>query len=186
MNLHRRINKLNDLIGRELGRTPFGQPIYRWDYSENLYHWMRADGYDYEAEPSGLLVARPRYERRRLALHLHDQWVICMWEAPMPEDQWRTEHGYKLEWPKQGEYYPTNVDLDPGMEPNETFTDVFIGCVKEQRKKRLIDFYEEAERAADARENAGDSELDAFLRDAMPAFVHVPGKKDHVSIPSVA
>lgn len=192
----KRIERLNRKIGEALGFTPFGDPVYRWLFSDFgagvpdelcvPLHPMRADGYDFRATPSGLIVAVPRFTLRKAALWLDRQWVICVWEPPVPESRWRAAFGDSAEWPKRGTWVPTNVDLDPGVEPNEVLTDVFIGAAKRHRSKSAADFKQEAEEAVERRERRSESLLEDIIRDSTTAFGAVPGKKGHVSFPGVS
>src|SRR5690349_10640414 len=120
------LEKLNDIFGRELGRTESGRPNYAWLWSEDsrLKHGMRVpDKYEFKADPeTGILAAQPVYETRKLCMTANNVWVLCHWIESPSQDEWIRLFGYRLEWPKGGQYWPTNVKLDPGETPDANFT----------------------------------------------------------------
>lgn len=180
------LRSLNKRIGLALGFTPFGESRYKWLNSEQIWRPYRVDGYDYKPfSSSGLLVALPKYKLRKVNAALVNQWVICQWEAPIPEEQWRKQFGYSMEWPSHGDYYPTGVVLDRGVEPTVTLTEVFIREMNHQLKKKYADHLKEAEDAVAAGERKDDNRVEDVVVDALPAFLNDPGKKGHVSFPGV-
>jgi hypothetical protein len=181
----------------ELG-TEQGFPRFQWRFSENLFLPMRHrdGGYDYIANrESGLIEAHPRMEYKKVAPYLSRQWVICRWLAPGPESQWRSLFGAWVEYPRNGYYAPTNIALDPDINPWDctqdgmTVTQGVIGVAREQLEKTYREHYEDGVRAVEAREKASDKVLEDKIGALILPFLsqnHMPGEKDSVSLPTPA
>ncbi len=189
---NKELDRHNHLLARELGYNPYGEGIYQWHWSENLLHPMRKQGeYDYKADPeTGIIQALPVYELRKLCPHLNRQWVLCMWMPVPSEEEWRRQFGSNLEWPRRGYLAPTNVDLPEGQQPTDlihgrTWTELIIGMYQEHRKKRFIDHLLDGEKIVESRERDKDNVRSDMIDDMLLPFGHVPGRKDHVSLPSV-
>lgn len=158
--------------------------MLKWAYSEDLRHPMRVPGFDFQTNESGLEVALPKYELRKMNPALEEQWVICRWEKPIPEAEWREAFGYQMEWPRHGDYYPTNVVLPRGVEPTVTFTEQVIAAERERQSKTLADHEVSIQQALDQSEHYHAGKRDAIISDALPAFGKVPGTRGGgVSLP---
>lgn len=187
MNLERTVRRLNERLGSELGRNERNEPVYSWMWSEDskLMHPMRVPGeYDYKASPMGIIEALPVYNVRKLCLTANAQWVLVHWIPSPSEDEWRSIFGYWLEWPKGGQYYPTNVALDPGVEPDDTITQVAIDCIKQTLAKSAAQVERETAEALDRQEAAEKNRTYEEIRDACTTYDHVPGTKGAVSYPA--
>ncbi len=181
------IRRLNNRLGADLGRTIDNRPLYKWIWSEDptLMHGMRIpDKYDWKANESGVLAAIPVYESRKLCLSATNQWVLCHWIESPPEHEWVQIFGYNLEWPKGGQYYPTNVALDPGTDPDLTLTQVAIECIRAEHSKRPADVAQAATEAIDYKEKKDKERLFDEIRDDCTTYDHVPGRRDQVSYPA--
>lgn len=169
------ITKCNDRIATELGRTPHGDPVFMWKWSDDLYHMMPTGDYDYEAQPgSAIVLPRAILERRLAAPHLRRQWVLCRWLAPeMPREEWEQSFGTRYAWPRHGTWAPTNIALPENTQPGdlvrgESFSDRLIGIMREQLAKTLKQLHDEAAEACAAKERAADSAINDMVDDAMP------------------
>ena len=199
----RQLDRLNELLGQELGRNPFGAPLYEWRWSESLFHRMlkidRATGkpvFDYRCvcglnvlihQPHcRLTVAVPCYIPRKMAPQLKDQWVAVVWSAPGTREEWLREFGTRLEYPPQGYRVPTNACLEPNVDPDAAVTWELIHKIREQRKKTFRQWIEESEDALALKERRDDSRLDAMISDACTAFGNAkPGARmGGISLPS--
>ncbi len=182
------IAKLNTRLGQELGRTVDGHPKYRWMWSEDprLMHPMRVpEKYDFVANPeTGIIAAQPVYALRKMCVSASQQWVLCHWIDSPPEAEWRKHFGYSLEWPKGGQYYPTTVALDPGVEPCLILTQTVIDGVRKELGVKGEELERKAEEAAQQKETARKSRLYDRIRDDLPTYDHIAGVKDQVSYPS--
>jgi hypothetical protein len=184
----RELSRLNDLLGAELGRNPYGEPLYRWDYADDLMHWRRKGAaYNMVQIPgSPLILAEPEYEQVRLCPWLSEQYALTLWTAPSPEAQWRATFGDKLLWPRRGYYMPTNIALDREEAPTIPITWEVIDTIRKQRQKTFADHVADGERALDYEERAKAAEARDAVADAMTAFGNVPGKRGgHVAFQNI-
>jgi hypothetical protein len=185
--------KENALLATELGYEQ-GMPRYQWRWSEHLLFPFRVEGESVEnRSPGGLVILEPKYELRKAANHLFRQWVICKWLDPGPEDQWRAAYGAHMEYPRNGIYFPTNVVLDPDINPCDTneagvsITQVIVGMIREQAKKSLADWKKEGEDIIAYKEKLNDHRIDEIVGDVLLPFGHEPGTRSGgVSLPSAA
>lgn len=188
MSLERTIRRLNQRLGAELGRTADNQPNYKWIFSEDqvLMHPMRLPNeFDYKANEFGIVEVIPLYTLRKMCLAAEDQWVLCHWLPSPSEEEWRTIFGYSLEWPRGGQYYPTNVYLDPGEPPNLILTQTAIDCIKEMLAKSAREIEREATENEAKREAAQKDRLFETIREELTTYDHMPGVRDAVSYPAV-
>ncbi len=188
-----KIRRLNERLAQDLGRTALGHGLYKWQWSEHpsMQHpmrKMRADGevvYDFVADPqSGLINAQPVYELRKMCLTAQDQWVLCHWIDSPSEDEWRRLFGYRLEWPRNGQYYPTTVMLDPGVEPCIALTQAAIDGIRQHRSISAAEDTRRAEEALEKRDAASKANLYDRIRNDLPTYDHIEGTKDAISYPS--
>ncbi len=187
------IRKLNTQLAQDLGRVATGQGHYKWQWSEDpsMLHpmrKMREDGsqvYDFVANlQSGLIEAQPIYELRKMCLTAQDQWVLCHWIESPSEEEWRRLFGYKLEWPRNGQYYPTTVMLDPGVEPCIALTQAAIDGVRQHRETSAAEAVRLSEEFIDKRDAKSKADLYDRIRNDLPTYDHIEGTKDSVSYPS--
>lgn len=187
---NKNLNRLNNMLGRELGRNVRGESRYQWAWAPDLRWQMFTDRYDYKADPeSGLIIPQPVYEERLLCPDLGQQWVMVLWQEPTSESEWRMMFGNRLEWPRSGTYIPCTarsgyVCLDSGIDPDERITQVFIDQVRIELNKRYVDRIQESERAQEKKERETDRILQDRIDDLVGPFMSVPGKRGyHVSFP---
>lgn len=85
------IRQLNEYLGRELGRRPNGSPIFRWEWSENLFWPAFATGRTTQvqkvvdlpligggAERVNVTEVVPEYRRER-QVRQSDTWYVTKW-----------------------------------------------------------------------------------------------------------
>lgn len=201
----RQLGRLNDHLGAELGRNLKGEPKYSWRWSEDLTHSMReikhydhiyhpATGevmktipvfkYDYVADPvTGIIAAQPIFIKRKMAPHLNRQWVLCVRSEPPSERDWnlRMRHpetgDLLLEYPKGGYFFPLNVELEHGTDPDLNITLCAIDLFRKQGKKDKAELINEAEKAEEYREKSRLNEMSDRISSACTAFANLPG--DH-------
>jgi len=147
----RRVNKLNEILGANLGRNQFGEPLYKWCFSEDLLHPMalieerEGEGWfpvlEYVADPkSGLIKAQQKFQLRKECPTLNNQWVLCKWLPPVDPDEWRRQFGHSMEWKSRGDYAPISANgsgnyaaLDPHELPTEATTWSAIEVINRNR-----------------------------------------------------
>lgn len=187
------LERENELLAVELGRE-HGHARYQWQFSENCYLPMRdRDGKrdqvaDYK---TGLIEVRDRFELRKTAPHLNRQWVLCRWMDPGDEAVWKSIFGAFVQYPRNGYYAPTNVELAEGISPwdsseeGQTLTWYVIHEFKEQEKKTYADHLREGEVIVERREADKERLMEDMILDLRLPFGHVPGiKGDGVSLPT--
>ncbi len=188
------LDRENDLLATELGYEQ-GKPRYQWRFSENLYMPMRdKDGkYNYIANPAtGIIEAQPVFVQRKMTPHLHRQWVMCKWLDPGPEATWREIFGSWVEYPLNGYYAPTNIELDEGISPWDTnegksVTYWFLAVARKDAAKTLEDLKAEGDAIVARQEKRRDDQLDEIIGESLLPFGIVPGTRSGgVSLPSAA
>lgn len=190
------IAKLNDLLLRELGSNVYGEPRFRWTFSEELFWPAYKTGNLIRREISVPLLGSDQheevetdipeleYKRDRMSHSLFKQWVICKWIAPDELTWWQSEFP-GAPWPDRGYYFATNAAMEPEVMPTLQDTERLIRCVKEQTSMtyaaRLADM--EADQAR--QDKAKESELDSMVRNEFTAFMNpAPGKRGNgISMP---
>jgi hypothetical protein len=185
--LRREVARLNDELGRVLGRTEDGQPLYSWIHSEDarLLHPMWTGQFDYKADmQSGLLRAEPIYILRKMCLAAENQWVLCHYLASPSEEEWREQFGCSLEWPRKGQYYPTSVSLDPGAWPEASINQAAIESINQNRSQTPREVADACATAMDKGEREEKERLYETIREACTTYDHVPGHCDQVSYPN--
>jgi hypothetical protein len=182
------ILKLNTRLAADLGRVATGQGLYKWQWSEDpcMQHPMRVQGeYEYKANPeTGIIAAGPVYTLRKMCLTADHQWVLCHWIEVPSESEWRKLFGYNLEWPRNGQYYPTTVVLDPGVEPCIELTQTAIDCIRQQRNVSPAEVERRAAETIEKKDARNKVQLYDRIRNDLPTYDHVEGAKDAISYPS--
>lgn len=201
----KQLARLDNLFGRELGFNKFGEPRYRWKWSETFLHnmvlegkqeWIRKElppegveipGPGFELNTGiGLYIPRPTTQVRKMCPWLQEQWIIAMWYWS-PRDEWIKSFGSILEWPHRGFYmYVDGTDLPKGVEPTTHITSDFCGAMKHQQTKTVADLEAEVEAGMARQERHIDNHIDDVLSDATTAFgAAKPGTRSGgISIPS--
>jgi hypothetical protein len=85
--------KLNDLLGRELGRTPHGEPVFTWKWGPDMFWPSHATGRQITvtrivaipilgggSEDTEIQELTPEYRRERQTHE--DKWVVSKWLCP--------------------------------------------------------------------------------------------------------
>lgn len=161
------IDRLNQLLGQELGFTVNNDPKYAWFWSEDLMRpkriYAKTDG-EYQLSyvrterrvlcHDGLpgLVGRtyqktisimePYYEVQKLLPNVQHSFVLCIWIEGQTFQEWRKQFDDTMEWPKGGEYFPVSAPghtayLVQGQIPTRDQTWQVIRWVREDKDKAL-------------------------------------------------
>ncbi len=205
--------QLDNLLGRDLGRNKFGEPNYKWQFSERFFHnmviagkrnWNEKPLFDDAGQPvlepptfgtfgemipgkqKCIITLSRETQVRKMCPQLNQQWLLSIWSWT-PEPVWRAKFGTDLEWPARGMYFAVDGSaLHPGLEPTVDITQAFIDHMRWQREQTMQQLIEESERAIDLEEkHAGDRIYD-IIDDATTAFGHAnPGSRaGGVSVPT--
>jgi hypothetical protein len=197
--MSRDLDRENAILLAELGSEQ-GHQRYKWCFSENLYMPLRkGNEYDYRANEAGIIEAHYVYEMRKICPQLTRQWVVCRWQAPMQvlenpltgapevryldEDSFKRLYGKHIDYPRNGYYAPTNVELDPDIKPwdtneqGESLTKHIIGLLRQQAHKTFADHMQDGADIIARREAAYDHMLDEKIGDIAQtmSFLHTPG-----------
>lgn len=89
------IRKLNELLGQELGRNPYGEPVFSWRWSEKCLWFATRTGRTTRTEKRSkvqiigggeedIVIEEvvPEYKIDRQLGSLRDAWLICRWLTP--------------------------------------------------------------------------------------------------------
>lgn len=187
MELSKRVVILDDLLGSDLGRNVFGEPLYKWQYSETFLHHYLSETEWEDAFINGLWVRQRKVMERKMCPSLNDQWLVAMWSDAGSQDSWNDAFGDRLPWPRRGYYAPTNVALNPSELPDLSVTQEIIGLIRRQRSKTYADYMRESESSLEQTERSQLSTLDSRVQDACTAFGNAkPGSRSGgVSFPLV-
>jgi len=189
-----RIERCNKLL-EDVGRNPFGEPLYKWVFLPTLRHLRYKVGKDdwklhtCGAKDDGSLiqiwVPQPNFEEVPAFPHLGPRWALCYWQYMDPMTFHR-QFGSHVIWPPQGYYFPTNKIMKPGFVPNLDVTEYFIQCIRYSRGKSLADLEQEFTDDVEREEKAYFNRIHDQILDACTAFGNDPGKRSGgVSFPSV-
>jgi hypothetical protein len=176
------IKKCNELLGRELGRNPHGDPLYKWEHGSNLVHYRHTG--DNMQKVGNLYLPRPSYVPVPAYPHLNDRWMLAFWTF-LPEDEWLAAFGNKMLWSKQGNYYPTNAICKVGKVPNYDYTQELIAKIQLQRNTPVSKYEEEWANEEERRDRAVFNTIHDVISDSLTAYGNDPGKRSGgVSFPA--
>lgn len=180
------VDRCNDLLGRDLGRTEGRDPLYKWVLSRNLTHReKKLVGYAPNGE-SGLMVPNYQYVETTTYCHIpHYCWTFCQL-VRYTEAEWRATFGDNIAYPEGGQIYMPTVVLEKGHRPGENDTRYMIAAIKRQRDKTEKQLDEEMKQAEEKRAKDTQNRVFDIVSDACTAFGKVPGSNNGgVSLPSV-
>lgn len=169
---------LNEYLGRELGRNPYSEPIFRWDWSEDLYWPSYATGKSIEVtSPEGFVYFQPEYAKDRMSHKLHHQWVITKWYPPEDLENWQTNFP-GAPYPARGYRIHTDWANKPNCAPTLVDTEILVKQIRQQRSMSFTDRHADME-AQDLRKEASiQREISDQIRDCIPAALNpFPGKR---------
>ncbi len=170
----------------EVGRSPFGEPLYKWVFVPTLRHWRYQEGKDdwlqhlcgYTPQGQGvhIWIPRPIFEEVLAFPHVGERWALCIWQF-QDSASWYRQFGSRVVWPPHGYYFPTDKILKPGRVPDLAVTDYFISCIKYNRGKTFAELEKEIEDELLREEQADFNRMHAMILDAMTAFGNKPGSR---------
>lgn len=180
--LKRENDKLRIAHGEEGGFAS-----YQWQFSENLFFpFRKGTEWDYQANEAGILIAVPVFELKKMVPWCHRQWILCRFVPPPSETRWKNQFGSKVDYPRNGYYAPTNVELDSGISPwdcdsgSASITDILIKMAANDRAKTAAQLDSEGEAILAKREAALDQRRSDMIEDLLipfPNSPHVPGTR---------
>lgn len=174
-----KVSKLNALLGRELGTNPYGEPVFRWDWSEDLWWPSFWTGrYIEKQSPGGLYYSEREYKKQRMSLKLKNQWVITRWLAPEALQDWQ-QNFPGADYPSRGYRIHTDWANKPFHSPTLQDTEILIGLLREQMsgmsaKARYADMEREMDREEEKRQRTLE---DAIENEFTAGLNPYPGKR---------
>lgn len=188
------IRKLNRTLVSELGTNP----RYSWRWSEDLLHAMavvddlgRPQYVDVPVHLPGDKVVWGRKQAiqiRKLLPHHNDQWVCCALVEVNEEDGAIHQTGNGA-WVPISSSASGPAALPFGIKPTEELTQCVIRAIRAERdmlsknKNYLTEGF--LEDSAYKEKKRWNTAYDRIC-DASTAFYNVPGKRGHVSLPTVS
>lgn len=190
------VRELNEILGRELGRNPYGEPIYEWAFSEDLFWPAYATGgtttKDVEATIIGggteiVPMTIPEYKRDRMTHNLRHQWCVTKWFPPEELPEWNSRFP-GADYPARGYRIHTNWYNAPNVLPTQEDTNCLVWAVRKQLGMNYVDLYNEMDAEMAKAEKAREAEVNDEVRDAFTAYLNLtPGKRGgSISMPLTA
>jgi len=168
MRTNKRIERLNDLLGSELGRNPYGEPIFRWQYSEDLF-WPTKKSTEYK-ETGALWLPVAVMTKERMTNKRH-QWLLARWFPPEDLPEWENLFP-GAPYPARGYYIHTNAAIPEGDEPNIQDTERLIGGLRHQMSRRAADVCQSFIDAEVKDEVSREKVIRDAVRDSFTAFLN--------------
>lgn len=178
------IQKLNEWIGQELGITPYGDPLYKWEWSNDVMWPAFATGkFKQHSTEGGLLVMANEYVQLPQT-DKRDCWMVTKWFGPDDLPDWESQFP-GAPYPSRGFRIFTDWYNDPGKNPSFEDTQKLIWALRSQRDMTQKELEADMEAEMSKKERAESSIADDAIEDCIPAFVNpTPGKRGgDVSIP---
>ncbi len=192
------VNKLNKLLASQLGTNPYGEGVFQWAFSEDLYWPEFPTGRMIDkpvtvpliggGEAVSAYIPVPEYRKEKMAPNLDRQWVMTVWMRGEDLPQWQTMFP-GAPYPARGHRIHTNASLPsyPGgpREPNLEDTERFIRLMRFQRNHTVNEVATGIDNERTVRDTAIRKEIEDEIRDEFPAFMNIePGKRGgYVSFP---
>jgi hypothetical protein len=156
------IKRLNGLLADNAGRTPHGEPMFKWAFSRELLYPEQtgADTYEYAPQVEG------------------ERWVLAKWVAPPSKAEWNSMFHGALPYPQCGEYVATDLALKPGMEPTEWVTQEALGMLQRARALNYKGHLRNLQEMQEKREREHKRRISDCIDDAITAFKNpFPGRR---------
>lgn len=157
------LNRLNSTLRRDIGSNPYGEPLFKWCWSQELKAFSPAT-VDWVADKqSGLLQIEHTCEEYS-QVEGEPHWVIARWFPATPEE-WSAAFKNAVPFPTRGWYCLVNIELEPGVEPDADKTEKVVHRLRHHFAKTLADFDREGEEIVARRKKKTLTEQDDILRD---------------------
>jgi hypothetical protein len=171
--------RLNDLLGQELGFNPFGEPIFAWKFSDDLFWPASYTGKSIEkTSPGGIIYFEREYKATPMSWRLVHQWVVCRWYPADALNDWQTRFP-GADYPTRGYYIFTDWANKPDCPPTHEDTRLLIIQLKKQMGG--MDYLSQLrtfEGIEDKNDAAKTSTLGDAIRDEFTAGLNpFPGKR---------
>jgi hypothetical protein len=178
------IEKQNNILGTELGWNQYGEPIFGWSWSDDLFWPAKPTGRMVpQKTAAGIVAVQSEYVRMPMTSK-RGCWIVTKWIPPQALDSWE-ECFPGAPRPTIGVRIPTNQHLNPGLEPTEDETRQLIWAIRKQGAKTRGEIENEMKAELQVREIDAAVKQEDEIEDLIPAFLnHEPGKRgNRVSMP---
>ena len=179
--------ELNGRLATEFGRNHLGENNYKWSLTQDLW------GFEHKGHlvprqiltPGGPLWAvESRYERFTVAdIVGANRWAFSKW-SHMRRGEWLAIFGESWPYPARGEYYLVGSPMPDGEEPCHKSTETLIFHLRIHLGMTLEDHEQDLLVKLEEKRHIETGPVCDEIDDAMFAFSHLPGAKDHVSLPT--
>lgn len=187
------IEKLNELLGQEIGRTPLGDPLYKWEWSDDLLWPAYATGRNTTRNAPAPIIGSdevenvpmtvPEYKSDRQTIK-RGIWMVTKWfsTAELLAMNW-TQQFPQAEYPSRGWRIFTDWYNAPGVLPSLNDTRILIYALRDQLGLTEKQLGDEMAVEDEKRRKEAERPVDDCILDCVPAFVNGrPGKRGgHVS-----
>lgn len=173
------IQQLNEFLGAELGRVPGGsEPLFKWEWSEDLFWPSYATGGRVEKQsPGGIVYFEKEYRRDRMSHKLRKQWVVTKWCRPEELSQWK-ENFPGADYPANGYRINTDWYNPPGKQPTFEDTRCLVWAIRKQFGMTAGQLADDVQAEQDHRDKAVENEVLDEIREDFTAFMNpYPGKR---------
>jgi hypothetical protein len=180
--------ELNGRLAAEFGRNDFGEPNYKWSLTQDLggfeHKGHAAPKQIVSANGDPLWAVESRFERFTVAdIVGKDRWALSKWTYTR-RGEWMAIFGTSWPWPARGEYHMVGSPMPDGEEPCHKATETLIFWLRIHLGMTLEDHEQELLVKLDEKKRAERGPVEDEIHDSFFAFDHLPGAKDHVSLPT--
>lgn len=181
------IDKFNRQLAEEFGRNPHGEANFKWAHTSEMQA-LEETGYAMVqlASRRGLVGMQMDYRPLPWADLIGPRWCVTKWEH-RTRAEWQRTYGCSLPWPKHGEYVGLHSSLMPeGAVPDEHMQRMLVYRLRQHlgmtdAEHDALPFVQ-----LEARNKETMRVIRDQIEDMQPAFLHEPGAKDDVSVPTPA
>lgn len=176
--MNKAIAELNNVLGLELGRNPYGEPVYQWDWSEDLFWPAYSTGETKERKTEGgLYVMERTYARKRMTDKYQHQWLVTKWFRPDQLTHWKQLFP-DAPYPVRGYRVHTDFAMGKGKLPDREQTDWLIWQLKLQMGTNERQASQDYEDQQDKDRKSKSARIGDEIRDSFTAGLNpYPGKR---------
>lgn len=192
-----KVEQLNNVIGRDLGCNPYGEPLFKWFISRELMWPAFKTGRQIYKDVwvpiigGGDALTHVLVDEYQQDIQCHkidpNQWLIAKWCPAEELDDWQAKFP-GAPYPARGYYIQTNASL-PSCPGGSTIPDIqeterFVRLVKLQRSQSAKETCEQMIELDEKKDKSNKQEVRDEIADMVPAFAKEPGKRgNEVSVP---
>lgn len=156
-----------------------------WAHATELFYLFEK-GMKEGKTPSGIIVMRTEWARHSFVGTYGLVWLMAKWTPPELEyDQWWAQFQGDVPFPAKGQYAPIESTVLPeGRVPDEALNEYAIKKLYEHLGMSYKDHLKDSNAVIAKKQRHEQRLIDDSVDDAVPAFMNIPGSKEHVSFPT--